>query len=176
MSNGPSNPDQLTFWWADAPARHSALQDSGAELQTHAEDSPLPFLKSLGAFAPDGSCTKMSRDFLRQTTEKRLVPCSGAWKNSGFRGPTGSWTLQVAEHTEEGLTAPSRNAAGGCSSLATLSEILETEPVPPRFSLSGRACEGILRRSQRRGRELPPMLKQALEQACGGTAPTAPEP
>jgi len=176
MSNGPSNPDQLTFWWADAPAKHSPSQDSGAESPTHAEDSPLPFLKSLGAFAPDGSCTKMSPASLRLTTERRLAVCSGGFRNSGFRGHTESWTLNIAEHTEEGLTAPSRNAAGGCSSLVTLSEILETEPVPPRFSLSGKACSGILARSQRRGRELPPMLKQALEQACGGTAATAPEP
>lgn len=30
--------------------------------------------------------------------------------------------------------------------------------------LSAKACEGILRRAERHGKELPPMLKTALEQ------------
>lgn len=41
------------------------------------------------------------------------------------------------------------------------------ENVPGAFSsnrLSAKACEGILRRAERRGKELPPMLKTALEQ------------
>ena len=60
--------------------------------------------------------------------------------------------------------------------VATLSEILEVANVPPRFSLSAKACAGILRRAQRRGKQLPPMLKQALKQAAGGTVGGAPEP
>jgi hypothetical protein len=50
--------------------------------------------------------------------------------------------------------------------VATLSEILEVGNVPPRFSLSERACAGILRRAEKRGKQLPPMLKQALEQVA----------
>ncbi len=33
-----------------------------------------------------------------------------------------------------------------------------------KYYLSAKACEGILRRAERRGKELPPMLKEALEQ------------
>jgi hypothetical protein len=36
--------------------------------------------------------------------------------------------------------------------------------VPGKYYLSAKACEGILRRAERRGKELPPMLKEALEQ------------
>lgn len=43
-----------------------------------------------------------------------------------------------------------------------LSQILE-ECAPQRFFLSARACQGILNRAKRRGKELPPELKQALE-------------
>lgn len=43
-----------------------------------------------------------------------------------------------------------------------LSQILE-ECAPQRFYLSERACQGILNRAKRRGKELPPELKQALE-------------
>jgi hypothetical protein len=45
----------------------------------------------------------------------------------------------------------------------TLSQILEVN-VPEKYYLSAKACEGILRRAERRGKELPPMLKEALEQ------------
>ena len=46
---------------------------------------------------------------------------------------------------------------------STLSQILQAN-VPERYYLSKTACEGILRRAERRGKELPAMLKEALEQ------------
>lgn len=44
-----------------------------------------------------------------------------------------------------------------------LSQILEDSP-HPKYYLSAKACDGILRRAEKRGKELPPMLKTALEQ------------
>ena len=44
-----------------------------------------------------------------------------------------------------------------------LSWILEGD-APEKYSLSPKACAGILRRAERRGKALPPMLKTALEQ------------
>jgi hypothetical protein len=43
-----------------------------------------------------------------------------------------------------------------------LSDVLETQPVPQRFFLSAKACKGILRRAERRGKKLPERLKAAL--------------
>ena len=43
---------------------------------------------------------------------------------------------------------------------STLSSILQAD-VPERYYLSAKACEGILRRAERRGKQLPPMLKEA---------------
>ena len=43
-----------------------------------------------------------------------------------------------------------------------LSQILERNP-DPKYSLSDRACQGILNRAARRGKELPPQLRLALE-------------
>ena len=43
-----------------------------------------------------------------------------------------------------------------------LSSIL-MDNVPERFSLSPKACQGILRRAEKRGKELPQELKAALE-------------
>jgi hypothetical protein len=50
------------------------------------------------------------------------------------------------------------SAAAVCS----LSDILETGDVPPRYFLSAKACRGILRRSERRGKTLPGQLQAAL--------------
>ena len=47
-----------------------------------------------------------------------------------------------------------------------LSQVLEKD-APQKYSLSKRACEGILRRAAKRGKELPLMLKEALEAQCG---------
>jgi hypothetical protein len=83
-------------------------------------------------------------------------------------GATDALTLNTCEWGDG--PEPSRSAGGECSSsVASLSEVLETGPLPPRFSLSKKACEGILRRSQRRAKVLPPMLKAALEAVAGGT-------
>ena len=46
---------------------------------------------------------------------------------------------------------------------STLSQILEAN-VPEKYHLSAKACEGILRRAEARGKELKPMLKEALRQ------------
>ena len=43
-----------------------------------------------------------------------------------------------------------------------LSQILEAAP-HPKYSLSVKACEGILRRAEHRGKILPPLLQNALE-------------
>ena len=42
-----------------------------------------------------------------------------------------------------------------------LSQILEATP-PVKYSLSAKACQGILRRAERRGKDLPPVLKDVL--------------
>jgi hypothetical protein len=43
-----------------------------------------------------------------------------------------------------------------------LSQILQAE-VPEKYYLSPKACQGILRRAAARGKELPEMLRVALE-------------
>lgn len=43
-----------------------------------------------------------------------------------------------------------------------LSDLLE-ENADPKYTLSSKACAGILRRAEKRGKELPPVLKEALE-------------
>ena len=47
---------------------------------------------------------------------------------------------------------------------STLSQILQAN-APERYCLSAKACEGILRRAERRGKALPQILRDALEEA-----------
>lgn len=49
-----------------------------------------------------------------------------------------------------------------------LSQILEAQPLP-KYYLSPKACQGVLRRAERRGKELPPILKSALERQSAST-------
>jgi hypothetical protein len=77
MSNGPFNPDQLTFSWAEPPASPSALPGSAPVCPTLGADSCLPILKSLGVFGLDGLCGKMSPVSCQATEDEILVPSSG---------------------------------------------------------------------------------------------------
>jgi hypothetical protein len=52
------------------------------------------------------------------------------------------------------------------ASVCSLSDILETGDVPQRFYLSAKACQGILRRAAKRGKELPQPLMFALVQVA----------
>lgn len=61
----------------------------------------------------------------------------------------------------------SPNVVVACS----LSAVLETRPVPPRYWLSAKAAAGILRRAGLRGKDLPPQLRAALE-SLARSAPT----
>ena len=49
---------------------------------------------------------------------------------------------------------------------STLSQILDLS-APGKYSLSARACAGIIRRAKKRGKELPPMLLDALMETVG---------
>lgn len=49
---------------------------------------------------------------------------------------------------------------------STLSQILDLN-APERYCLSPRACAGIIRRAEKRGKELPGMLRDALMEVIG---------
>jgi site-specific DNA-cytosine methylase len=92
----------------------------------------------------------MFPDFSVQTRAETLRKSSAfSWCDAGmgFRG-----VCSTANFSE------SPNAAVECS----LSDVLE-DHAPQRFFLSPRAAAGILRRAEKRGRELPTHLRQALE-------------
>jgi hypothetical protein len=52
-----------------------------------------------------------------------------------------------------------------------LSDVLETGALPQRFFLSATACQGILRRAEKRGKKLPEQLERALVAASERKTP-----
>lgn len=83
------------------------------------------------------------------------VPAKG-WPNWGA---TGTW-MEDGQWLGECMT---RNFGESPSVAAEsrLSQILEAAP-PMKYCLSAKACQGILNRAQRRGKELPTALRDAL--------------
>lgn len=78
-----------------------------------------------------------------------------AWE---LKSHGGYWTHNIGE-------SPNVDVA------SSLSRILQPmEDVPEKYYLSPKACQGILRRSQERGKELPEELRIALERQARNTS------
>lgn len=149
--------DQLTFFAEERPANHSASPDFAKALLTSEATSALSLFGWLRASSPAGWFGKMSPVYCPQTEEGILPPSSEGWQNAGMGSPTGFLTLSISEcHSGAGVSY--------------LSDILETGDLPQRFYLSAKACLGILRRAERRGKKLPENLFAALSAASGQKA------
>ena len=153
---------QLTFFVEEPPASLSASPDSEKDWQTRVATSCSPSVPLLQSIGPAGWFGRTSPVSCHQTADGTLAPSSGSWQNSGMGSPTAFWTLSTSEwnHT----LAPSLKDDGVCS----LSDILEDSgSVPQRYFLSAKACAGILRRAEKRGKHLPPPLARALQAVAG---------
>jgi hypothetical protein len=156
------SPNQLTFLSEELPASPSQSLDCERDWTILAATSPLSFLELLTSFGPDGWYGKTSPVSCHPAEDGTLAPSSGRWANSGTGGPTECWTLSTSEHTA--THTPSHSDGAVCS----LSDVLETSAVHERYYLSAKACAGILRRAEKRGKELPPQLARALRSVAQG--------
>ena len=152
-SRGPSSPVQSTFWSEELLASPSPSPAFEKDLPTPGATSLSPFLGWLTNSSPAGSSGKMSPVSCLREEGGTLVPSSGRWSNSGMGSPTECWTLNTSEFPSVVVES-------------SLSRVLETGELPPRFYLSAKACTGILRRATKRGKQLPPMLEKALTSAA----------
>ena len=142
---------QMELLSVDSPVKTSALPESVEGLLENARDYSLKWSESLKKPKLSGSSLKMSPDYCHLTTEGIWELSSGRWLNSGMGSHTGFLTLNTLEYpnaVEESL----------------LSDVLEmTGEHLQKYSLSAKAAEGILRRSNRKGKTLPRQLQEALE-------------
>lgn len=110
----------------------------------------LRYLNLVGALRPRWVVWENVPGVLSSGEDGILVPSSGVWQTSGMGSRTAFSTRAISE-------CPSVVVA------SSLSAILEaTQSVPPAYSLSTKACAGILRRAEKRGKKLPPQLEAAL--------------
>ena len=141
---------QLTFLSEEPLASHSRSPGSEVDWTTTVATWPSNLLDLLRENAPDGWFGRTSPASCPATEEGILVPSSGRWATSGMGSPTEFLTLSSSEFP---------NDADVCS----LSDIVETGDVPRRYYLSAKACQGILRRAEKRGKSLTPSLQEALQ-------------
>src|SRR5690606_38907054 len=113
-------------------------------------DSSSSSCVSLMNSLPVGFSSRTSLAFCQATEEGTWASSSGRWGNSGMGTPTVCLTLNTSEWPKDAVV---------CS----LSDVLETQPVPSRYYLSPKAARGVLRRAEKRGASLPPSLQAALE-------------
>lgn len=148
--------EQLTFWLEELPVRDSASRESRAASAIPEAPSASPIAEFLKLCAPGGSSGKMCPASLAPTEERTSKRSSGKLMKSGILAHGECWTLNTCEWTD--TLVPFRKEEGVCS----LSDILESGDIPPRYFLSKGACTGILRRAERRGKKLPAVLEEAL--------------
>ena len=141
------------FSLEEPPASLSVSPDSARDWMTRVATSCSSILPLLAGIGPDGWSGRTSPASCPQIVGGILAPSSEGWQSAGMGSPTGFLTLNTTEWPKDAVE---------CS----LSDVLETGAVPPRFYLSARACRGILRRAEKRGKALPPSLRQALEQVA----------
>ena len=170
------NSDQLTLFAEAAPARPSAWQDLGKVFLTRAENSCshtelLQLIYGLPGLS--GKTSPESFPVTEDVTLRVFWRCSQAGLSvsphqAGKIVALLGESLKPTALPGPALTLSSSVFRNGAS-VSSLSDILETGDVPRRFYLSPRACLGILRRAERRGKQLPMRLLQALQQVAEGS-------
>jgi hypothetical protein len=130
-------------WQESAKAWLEREQDSGG--------SSIAFLQSLSLASASSKTCPACLALMEGEISSSLFE---GWRNSGIASRGQCWTLNTVEW---------RNGATACS----LSEVLETD-VAPKYFLSPKACVGILRRAEKRGKALPALLEAALKAVAFG--------
>ncbi len=103
-------------------------------------------------------------------SSSRKPPVLKCLKRAGL--PGGATTMKWEDDGAWCGELTTRNT-GECPNVAVvsrLSQILEETP-HPKYNLTAKACQGILRRAERRGKDLPKLLKAVLIRQSQGTSP-----
>ena len=150
MDSASDAAGQLSMFSSEErPVSRSASLAFARALLTIEGDSHSSFYKSLAAIGPHGWSGRTCPACCHPTADGTLAPSSEGWANAGMGSPTGFWTLSTSDWPSDG-------------NVCSLSDILETGDVPQRYFLSAKACRGILRRAEKRGKKLPRHLEIAL--------------
>jgi len=162
--------DELTLFQEDPPAKTSAWLDNVKDWMAQGADCSGINAVSLISQLPVGFCGRTSLVLCPPTEVLILLPCCGG-------SPAHIPGCPMEDGTPAGWWLdPRGGASGGCLTLngsewpsdaavCSLSQVLENH-VDLKYCLSPKACLGVLRRAERRGRQLPLLLQQALERVA----------
>ena len=151
QTSSKSNDSTLLMpWCSEAHARTSASPAKEREWMESLVTWPSSPLTLFERYIPAGSSLRTSLDYCRQPQGGTLEPSLGQWQSAGMGGPTECLTLSISVWPSDG-------------SVCSLSDILETGDHLQRYCLTPKACAGILRRAENRGKELPAHLERALQ-------------
>jgi len=118
---------------------------------------------SSGKTSPASSPTKAT------PSDAFLARWLGRIANCSLQGPGGR-TLVVCmdpgEQSRGGFLTPNISAWPNGAAVCSLSQVLEEGSIQPRYFLSAKACAGILRRAEARGKTLPDTLLSALRSSA----------
>lgn len=170
-------------------AKTSPLPENGWDLKVRAASSLLTLYDYALKLERAGCFGKMSPRLYPATTEKTsqdlclssaagTSPCRvTAGGNQGSSPELPVISVYAGEYltlnTPEFPNFQGRSRSEG--SVSSLSDILVVGNIPPKYYLTVKCAEGILRRAERRGKPLPPVLKAALiRQSQSGCALAGP--
>ena len=126
----------------------------------------ISFLDSLyGKTSPEPSAAtkeKTSGPSLKRSAPSATIPVMFLDLRTGFGNLLGAYWTTTSVLPGGYMT----HSTGECPKdvvESTLSQILQAD-APDKYSLSPKACRGILRRAEKRGKEMPDMLREALEE------------
>jgi len=118
---------------------------------------------SFGKTSPEYSATKGTpSDAFLQRLLGKTANCS----LQGSDGQTLVVCMDPKEQSRGGSWTPNISVWPSDAAVCSLSQVLEQGSIQQRYFLSAKACAGILRRAEKRGKTLPAPLQQALAAAA----------
>jgi len=162
--------DELTLFQEDPPAKTSQWLDNVKDWMAQGADCSGTNAVSLIRQLPVGFSGRTSLELCPPTKALTSLPCCGDSPAHTPGCPMEDGTPAVW------WSDPNGGLSGGCLTLngsewpndavvSSLSQALE-QNVDPKYCLSPKGCSGVLRRAERRGRQLPLLLQQALERVA----------
>ena len=148
------------------PSRETASDSKGSRDSCSSSSAPSASSSQLQMELPlDTSCGRTYQAALAAVPGARRArisdACSESWMSAGtvWRGDV--WTANLPEYMT-GRAVDSEGRLRNAAGVSTLWEVLDAT-APRKYSLSVLACEGIIRRVEKHGRNLPKMLTDALQ-------------
>src|SRR5690606_39152039 len=121
--------------------------------------------------SPSGKTSPASSRQKTTLLAHSLASLLGKIASSSLQGRNGK-TLVVClvpkEQSRGGSLMPNISEWPNAAAVCSLSQVLEKGSIPQKFFLSAKACAGILRRAEKRGRHLPLLLEMALRKVVFG--------